>query len=647
MCFLILIGIQTVGRIATPGQAEPRRRLAIHVRAWKVVLALNLFAFVSSLHPTQLTAQTQTSAGTNSRQGDGAATMRVESGPLKPDQSIYVPMRDGVRLAVDVYLPRDRKPNAKFPAIFVDTRYGRRSEGPNRRPSFFLAKGYAMVIVDARGTGASFGYRPIELFSGEVDDMREMIDWIAKQPWSDGNVAVTGVSYSADSGDLATTTGAAPLKAAFFRSSEIDPYLQLLNPGGVRNDVMFREWNEVVATFDLGLECLNDKSKCVSTRGVAPVAEDTGYELVRAALREHLMNGSPEDLLNIIFRDDRVPTGYTMIASGSAGHTPELRAAAVPTQYWASWVDGGTSESALSRYLSAPNVPMQLIIEATSHAQVRAADPFFVAGGAPPLSLDEIYDSNLDFLNRVLKGEPIHRQIRYVVMGSGTWKTTETWPPGGIHQTVFQFDNDHRLVHGATVLPRGEDSYKVDYTATTGLRTRWSTQYGPPPDYGDRAYEDAKLLKYTSEPLPSDMELAGNPVIRLNITSDFPDVAFFAYLEDVAPDGRSTYLTEGMLRSIHRKITTEPLPYAQAGPPHSFNRADRMPLVPGEPAEVTFALFSTAALIRKGHRLQVSIGGADADTFHRYPTVGNPTWIIYRGGSMPSQITVPLRPWVP
>lgn len=503
-----------------------------------------------------------------------------------------------------------------------------------------------MVVIDARGTGASFGVRPIELFSGEVDDMREVIEWIAKQPWSNGKVAVTGVSYSADSGDLATTTGAPALKAAFLRSSEIDPYLQLLLPGGVRNEAMFREWNEVVATFDVGLDCLNDRTKCDTTRGLTPVADDRNYSLARAALKEHLLNGPPEDLLAITYRDDKTPAGFTMLESGAASRIRAMQAASVPTQYWASWVDGGTADSALSRYVSAPDVPMEIYIEATNHAQRKAADPFFVAGGAPQMSLDDLFAHNLDFLNRVMvKEEAIRRQIHYVVMGSQTWKTTTTWPPQDVAQSVWKFDAKNHLSAENASIESGEDRYQVDYSTSTGKHTRWSTQYGPPTDYGDRADEANKLLNYVSDPFLEDKEIVGNAIVRLHVASDYPDVAFFVYLEDVAPDGRITYLTEGMLRSIHRKITLDTLPYRQVGPQHSFNRVDRLPLVPGEAAEVAFSLFPTAAVIRKGHCLEVSIAGADADTFQRYPREGSPTWRIFRGGTSPSEVIVPIRPW--
>jgi uncharacterized protein len=624
------------------GQSQPTRLIAIQCF---VILILTISLAASGLAPKFHSDPKGTKPADTAPKANAASTQKLDS-ELVPTQSIYVSMHDGVRLAVDVYLPATMGSTTRVPTIFLDTRYGRRWEAKYRRPTFFLENGYAMVVVDARGTGASFGIRPIELFSGEVDDMRELIGWIAKQPWSNGKVAVTGVSYSADSGDLATTTGAPPLKAAFLRSSEIDPYLQLLLPGGVRNDAMFREWNQVVATFDMGLDCLNDRAKCDTTRGLTPVADDTDYTLARAALKEHLLNGPPEDLLAITYRDDKTPAGYTMLESGAASRIRAMQSASVPTQYWASWVDGGTADSALSRYVSAPDVPMEIYIEATNHAERKAADPFFVAGGAPQMSLDDVFATNLDFLNRVMvKGETIRRQIHYVVMGVPTWETTTTWPPQNVAQKVWKFDASNHLAVESQPVSSGEDRYQIDYSATTGRHTRWSTQYGPPTDYGDRADETSKLLNYVSDPFPEDMEIVGNAVVRLRVASDYPDVAFFVYLEDVSPDGRVTYLTEGLLRSIHRKVTSAPLPYQQSGPLHSFNRADRDPLIPGETAEVAFSLFPTAALIRKGHCLEVSIAGADADTFQRYPREGNPTWRIFRGGASPSEVIVPVRPW--
>jgi hypothetical protein len=160
--------------------------------------------------------------------------------------------------------------------------------------------------------------------------------------------------------------------------------------------------------------------------------------------------------------------------------------------------------------------------------------------------------------------------------------------------------------------------------------------------YPDRAEADRRLLTYTSAPLEADMEITGYPVVMLYVTSTADDGAFFFYLEDVAPDGTVYYLTEGMLRAIHRKISTDPPPYVQLVPYHSFKRADVLPLVPGEMAEISFGLLPISALIRAGHRLRMAIAGADKDLFPRVPASGTPTITVQRSRVYASFIELPV-----
>ena len=86
----------------------------------------------------------------------------------------------------------------------------------------------------------------------------------------------------------------------------------------------------------------------------------------------------------------------------------------------------------------------------------------------------------------------------------------------------------------------------------------------------------------------------------------------FAYLEDVGPDGRVTYVNEGILRTINRKITTKPLPYVPLGPAHSYLRTDAEPMPAGQSAEIAFSMFPTSMLLHKGHRIRLALAGADA-----------------------------------
>jgi predicted acyl esterase len=126
--------------------------------------------------------------------------------------SSYLEMRDGIHLAADVWVPRDLEADEKLPAIMVNTRYWRaHAMGPIYRllvgvgethvPNLHMADqwneaGYALVFVDARGSGASTGERPVEWSDAEVADMGEITEWITTQPWSNGAVGAVGISYS-------------------------------------------------------------------------------------------------------------------------------------------------------------------------------------------------------------------------------------------------------------------------------------------------------------------------------------------------------------------------------------------------------------------------------------------------------------------
>jgi len=131
-------------------------------------------------------------------------------------------------------------------------------------------------------------------------------------------------------------------------------------------------------------------------------------------------------------------------------------------------------------------------------------------------------------------------------------------------------------------------------------------------------------------------------VIDLLVTSTASDGAFLVYLEDFDEKGVVTYLTEGALRALHRKISTETPPYKLLVPYHSFKQKDAMPLVPGQIAELKFGLQPTSVLIKKGHRLRIAIAGADKNTFARIPAQGTPTISVARNNKNASCIELPV-----
>src|SRR5215469_9871424 len=148
-------------------------------------------------------------------------------------------------------------------------------------------------------------------------------------------------------------------------------------------------------------------------------------------------------------------------------------------------------------------------------------------------------------------------------MGERRWHTTRVWPPEGLSTKRLYFGSKNTLTYEAPSLVDASDSYTVDFTASTGKQSVWATGYGGGDVvYPDRADEDRKLLVYDSPPFEADVEITGSPVLTAKIASTTTDGAVHAYLEDVSPEGRVTYLDEGILRFIDRKeVDPKTLPY--------------------------------------------------------------------------------------
>ena len=574
------------------------------------------------------------------------------------DLSYYLPMRDGVRLAISIWFPGGRMPSKPVPVVLIQTRYGRAgvfNYGESGQYRRLLQAGFAVAVVDARGTTSSFGPRPVEIGPQEVSDMDALIRHLRHRPWSTGEVIATGVSYMADTADIAAASPAG-LAAAVVRESDFDAYLDLFNPGGVANEGMMNVWGGDTLLRDYGrssnpkdgFDCGQRVEDCAKLwPRLQPVDGDSGFRRLRAAIASRAKHWQPEDYRHAEFRDDKALNGYTELSSSPAAYLAALRRERTPVQYWGSWMDAGTAEAALARYRSLPQVPAELWITANTHANDRMTDPFFPSDAAPLPSENDQWSAMLAFIESARTHASIPRIIHYYVLGARTFETTPMWPPADSRPVEWRLGPDHSLIPAAAVSADGEDRYTVDASATTGDASRWSTQLGTPAAYPDRQAEDAKLLTYTSEPFERDTELVGNPSVTLYIATTGKDPEFFSYLEDVGPDGRVTYLTEGLFRAVHRRpAALRELPYAQAEPAKSYLRKDAQPMVPGEVAQVTFPVFPVAALIRRGHCLRLSLAGADRSTF-RYGGDTAEAWRVERTRAQPSGITVSIRPFSP
>ncbi|MFT5053752.1 MAG: putative CocE/NonD family hydrolase, partial [Oceanospirillaceae bacterium] len=144
-------------------------------------------------------------------------------------ESYYITMRDSVHLAVDVYVPKSKDKAQRFPTIMHQTRYWRGIQlkwpyswfkkhpiGPLAKPlKAMLQNGYAVVVVDSRGSGASEGQRDHPWTKDEIDDMYETVEHVVKQPWCNGVIGAAGASYSGTTSEFLAITQHPNVKAVF------------------------------------------------------------------------------------------------------------------------------------------------------------------------------------------------------------------------------------------------------------------------------------------------------------------------------------------------------------------------------------------------------------------------------------------------
>ena len=290
-------------------------------------------------------------------------------------------------------------------------------------------------------------------------------------------------------------------------------------------------------------------------------------------------------------------------------------------------MDAGTAAGVLKRFRTW-RTPQLAVIGPWSHGGRHPASPYLPTEtptdpNSETQSLETVRFFNW-YLRRIDTGIP-ERLLLYYTMGEEVWKSTPTWPPVGSSPVRWYLAPAGSLGDDPPDADAGADAYTVDYEATSGTANRWYTQRGGGDViYPDRASADPGLLTYSSGPLDRDVEITGFPTVTLYVSSTATDGAFFAYLEAVDPSGGVTYLTEGQIRALHRRISDAEPQYDVPVPRHSFEHADGAPLVPGEITRLSFGLLPTSVVVRRGHRLRLAIAGADKDTFARIPPSGPP-----------------------
>ncbi len=561
--------------------------------------------------------------------------------------SQYLTMRDGVRLAVDIIRPaKQGKPNEEpLPVIWIHNRYRRAFIQEGRLISAadfplyksFLKYGYVLVNVDVRGSGASFGSWQGIFTPAETQDSFEITEWLASQPWSDGNIGMFGGSYLGITQLMCASTKPPNLKAIFPMVSLFDIYTVGYH-NGVFYDDLLRTWSELTKILDTEVVAVG-------------VDSDPEGKLLKAAIEEHKSNRSSYEIFAPLkFRDslDEISGEQPYYKWHPAAFVREINESGVPIYLWCGWFDSFTKDGFLL-YRNFSN-PKKIVIGAWSHSP---RDPE-IAKEEFSLAVTEAlrwFDYWLKEIENGIMDEP---PIRYQLMKAkkeNEWRTAREWPLPQEKRIKYFFHqgksgsvdsvNDGLLSPRYPNKKKGNDDYAVDYTATTGQATRWDNAVGGSFEYPDLRANDEKGLTYTTEPLSQDVEVTGHPVAHLWLSTTTSDLDVFLYLEEIDPDGFSHYVTEGAIRASHRALH-QPYYDNLNLPFHRSHEEDYKPLISLEPVELVFDLQPTSNVFNAGNRIRVTITCADKDNAEVHEESPPPIVSIYRNKKLSSYIILPL-----
>jgi putative CocE/NonD family hydrolase len=547
----------------------------------------------------------------------------AEAWPDYTRSSIYVPVRDGTKLAVNIYRPARGSDvmQARTPVIFAFTPYRARFTDKDGQVvelalsdrlalRSLIAAGYVVATADIRGKGASFGWRRGFQDRTEAQDGYDLVEWLAKQPYATGKVGMIGCSYLGGTTFQTATTAPPSLKAAFIGATELDKYA-FVRRGGIT--AQFNTRPDEPLSEDLAS---------------IPVDADKDGALLKAAVAEHAKNTPMADLwYGMPYRDSvSAFTGNKFWEEvGVYNYLDTIRKSGIATYFWSNWQDEPTAQS----ILSAANVGGKFLGGLGTHC---VPPPNFDFAG----EVIRYFDHHLKGADNGINREP---RATYWVEGEG-WVKSDKLPGETATLAAWHFDggksgtaksvNDGQLSPGTT--KQGTDQFTVDYKVSDSeYFAFWSL---PMEQHG---------LSYTTGPLNAPLKLVGFPVAKLKVAADKPDAHVWVYLDQIGKDGKAEVIAFGRLALSHRKLGKAP--YDTLGLPwHSGLSADVTPVKPGTPVHLEFDLAAISRVVPAGDRVRVVITGADPRQRNLKDIMQTPPPVItvLRGGSDGSRIELPV-----
>jgi hypothetical protein len=625
--------------------------------------------------------------------GAGRATAAPD-GPYEVvlESNIRVPMRDGVKLATDVYRPaRGGKPvPGRFPAIMERTPYGRNvtsfrditqanPKTPKTRAEVaatYVRQGYVVVFQDCRGRYDSEG--EFVKYLSEGADGFDACRWLTAQPWSDGRIGTIGLSYAAHTQGALACLNPPGLKAMFLDCGGFANAYQ----DGIRQGGAF-ELKQVTWAYNLGLEspeAAKDPRLMAALKKVDLKAWFASMPWKAGHTPLSLIPGYEAYVLDQ-WRHGNFDGYWKQVGIYAEGSYDRYADAAMV--HMSGWYDA-YSRSTTDNYVALSKKktgPIRLIMGPWTHgarSTTYAGDVEF----GPGATLDALghgdYDAQrLAWFDRHLKGSSKSDPdppVRIFVMGGGLgkkspegrlmhggrWRTESAWPIADARLLAYHLHADGQLSVAAPAAGARPVSYDFDPsrpvpsiggTITSGeplMRGGGFDQREGPTVYGSRqpylpleARPD--VLVFQTAPLTEDVEVTGAIEAELWIASDGPDTDFTIKLIDVYPpsedypEGYALNLTDGILRCRYRDSWETPAM-----------------MTPGQSYRIKVAAFPTSNLFKAGHRIRLDVSSSNFPHFDVNPNTGDPEGMgltrrvarntVFVDAARPSHVVLPVIP---
>jgi len=626
--------------------------------------------------------------------GAGRAASQDRGGPYEAllQSNIRVPMRDGVKLATDVYRPArgGKLAPGRFPVVMERTPYGRNvtsfrditqanPKTPKTRAEVaatYVAKGYVVVFQDCRGRYDSEG--EFVKYLSEGADGFDTCRWLTAQSWSDGRIGTMGLSYAAHTQVALACLNPPGLRAMFIDCGGFSNAYQ----GGIRQGGAF-ELKQVTWAYNLGLESPEAQKSPRLMAALKAVDIKAWFASMPWKPGHTPLSSIPDYEAYVLdqWRHGDFDAYWKQVGIYAQGFYDRFADAAMV--HMSGWYDP-YSRTATDNYVGLSKRktgPVRLIMGPWTHgarSTTYAGDVEF----GPRSTLDALghgdYDAQrLAWFERHLKGsaggdpEP---PVRLFVMGGGSgrktaegrlmhggrWRSEAAWPIPDAQLAAFHLHGDGGLVRGAPEATAQQITYDFDPnhpTPTIGgsvtsgeplMRGGGYDQREGPSVYGSRqpylpleARPD--VLVFQTPPLTDDVEVTGAISAKLWISSDGPDTDFTIKLIDLYPpsedypDGFALNLTDGILRCRYRD---------------SFERPS--PMTPGQVYAIEVTAFPTSNLFKAGHRIRLDISSSNFPHFDVNPNTGAPEGVgldrrvarnsLHLGAGRPSHLVLPVIP---